>query len=99
MPGEGSWKPFDARTVASEQDQPGAYEIADLDENVIFIGSAPDVRSRLKAHFDEPVTSCIRTHGARYNVEYGPDFESRERHMKKLYRDIFGEDPKCNQGG
>jgi excinuclease UvrABC nuclease subunit len=74
----------------------GVYEVADKDERTVYIGSAKDVRARVEEHLMERPASCIRLHAAMIRVEYTADYKFQEQHLRALFRNVNGRDPKCH---
>jgi predicted GIY-YIG superfamily endonuclease len=92
----GQWWVFADAIIESEDDLPGVYELANAAGDVIYIGGSDDLRRRLKEHWNEPRTTCVKTHAARYRVEYRRDFLARERELYDEHMRIFGAAPLCN---
>jgi excinuclease UvrABC nuclease subunit len=66
----GSWWVFSDALVETDRDDPGVYQLADPNAELVYIGSAKEVRRRLKEHLVEETTSCIKRCAAKYQIEY-----------------------------
>jgi excinuclease UvrABC nuclease subunit len=96
MPITSQWWVFADAIIDSERDLPGVYELATAAGEVVYIGSADQVRRRLREHWQEPRSTCIKTHTARYRVEYRRDFLNRERELYEQHVRTYGAPPLCN---
>ena len=97
MPIAGDWWSFTANLVEMERDEPGVYELGNPGQNVIFIGSAPRVRTRLLEHLEEPAGSCIRRLATRFRIEYTADFKRREDELFAEHVRLHGKLPRCSE--
>jgi hypothetical protein len=91
-----SWIPFSYYALMKVESRAGVYELADIDESTIYIGSADNLRARIEKHLMEPETSHLKQHASLIRVEYREDYEVQEQHLRSLFRDVYGSDPKCN---
>lgn len=79
-----------------ERNEPGVYERSSPGKNVIFIGSARQVRTRLLQHLGEP-GACIPRFAARFRIEYTSDFKKREDELFNEHVKLHGKLPRCSE--
>jgi excinuclease UvrABC nuclease subunit len=90
------WWTFSEDIVNLDRDKPGVYEFCNLGSTVIYIGSANEVRRRLREHLAEPASSCIRRKTEKYCVEYTATYKERERELYDEFVRTHGKAPECN---
>ena len=91
------WWTFDYHMVQFEKAQPGVYELADVNRELLYIGCAQEVRDRLQQHLARPQSGeCFRK--ARYfRVEYADNYVERCDKMMARYASLHqGRFPPCN---
>jgi hypothetical protein len=96
MPIQSQWLLFSDRTVDSEKDQGGVYELGDSVGMVVYLGGSKSLRRRLKEDLAEPSMTCIKRNARVYRTEYNMHYIER---MRKLYDEhvkTYGEPPLCN---
>jgi hypothetical protein len=90
------WLAFDSSQVAAVQRRPGVFELVDSEKTTVYIGSSDNVRITLEQHCGNP-RSCVRQYGKYFRVEYSNDYRRVEAVLRKLFRDVFGKEPICNE--
>jgi predicted GIY-YIG superfamily endonuclease len=98
MPIAGSWWVFSDVLIDSEQDIPGVYELGNAAGEVIYIGSSPAIRRRLREHWSEPTNSLVKRHTTQYRVEYREDYLARERNLYGWHLRTHRRPPICRKG-
>ena len=83
--------------VAYDKDEPGAYELGDANENVIYVGSADKLKRRLMEHVNETENDCIRRNAKKYRFEYTARCRAREKELYDAHVSIHGRPPSCNK--
>jgi hypothetical protein len=95
MPIVGSWWVFGDVLIASEHEFPGVYELGNAAGEVIYIGSSANICRRLREHWIEPSTSCVKRHTSQYRVEYCSDYVARERELYDSHLRLHSKPPLC----
>ncbi len=98
MPIAARWRSLDRLPAARGRDpQPGVYELADAERNIIYIGmSARDVPGRLRQHLARP--GCIRERAVYWRSEFSRVPAAREAQLLAQFRERHGRLPRCNTG-
>ena len=94
---QNSWIPFSLYALMHIEGKPGVYELADVDEVTVFIGSAENLRAQIEAHLMDPAASCVKLHAAKIRVEYTDDYETQEQNLRSLFQSAYGCEPVCNR--
>jgi hypothetical protein len=90
------WWTFNEGMVTSDRDEGGVYEFANSADQIIYIGSSGQIRSRLKQHLGEDAKGCIKANAAKYRIDYRSDYAAEEL---RLYDEFVRQNrtsPKCN---
>jgi len=91
------WWTFIETVVNYERDEPGAYELGDAREDVVYTGSTDEIRRHLKEHLNEPSSSCIKQNAVKYRVEYARNYKAREQELYDEYVKSHDRPPICNE--
>ena len=91
------WWVFADAVIDSDRDSPGVYELGNAAGEVIYIGSADELRRRLKEHWHEPETTCLKKNTTQYRLEYTPDYLAEERQLYEQHMRVYGKPPLCNE--
>lgn len=76
--------------------QPGVYELADADKQIIYIGqSAQDVPNRIRQHLQN--SPCIAARLAYWRYRYSRVPQAEEAALLAAYRTRYGDVPPCNR--
>jgi len=86
MPISNQWWSLTDGVVAYDKEESGVYELGNSSEVVIYVGSADNLRRRLKEHINASHSDCVKKNAAKYRLEYTSRHKARE---KELY------DPAC----
>jgi hypothetical protein len=97
MPIDGRWWVFSDVLIDSERDLPGAYELGNAAGEVVYIGSAAEIRRRLQEHWSEPPGSCVKRHATQYRVEYREDYLACERDLYRWHLKTHRRPPTCSR--
>jgi GIY-YIG catalytic domain-containing protein len=98
MPIDGQWWVFGDVIIASERDVPGVYELGNAAGQVIYIGGSSKIRRRLREHWIDSTTSCVKRNTTQYRVEYRVDYLARERELYELHVKVHAAPPLCGSG-
>ncbi|MCY4637474.1 MAG: hypothetical protein OXG04_23745 [Acidobacteria bacterium] len=91
------WRRFDRATVNMERGAGAIYELGTGDgDEVIYIGSSGEAKTRLLAHLSGSEGSCTQS-ASIYRIDYQYDHQAaeRRRYIEYLY-DHDGQSPLCN---
>lgn len=95
MPIEQPWWVFGDVLIASERELPGVYELGNAAGEVIYIGSSNNVARRLREHWVDAGSSCVKRYATQYRVEYDANYLARERELYALHMRIHAKPPRC----
>jgi predicted GIY-YIG superfamily endonuclease len=92
------WWSFTDTLVDMDREDPGVYQFGDDNEKVVYVGSAIQLKRRLKEHLGESTTSCIKRNAKKYRIEYttAADRVRRERELYDEHVRIHSKPPICN---
>jgi excinuclease UvrABC nuclease subunit len=90
------WWTFTDGMVNSDKDEPGVYEFADANGEIVYIGSSNQLKRRLKEHLGEGTTSCIKKCAKQYRLEYTAYYITRESELIATFKMAKGALPRCN---
>ena len=95
MPIDGSWWVFGDVLIATERELPGVYELGNAAGEVIYIGSSTNICRRLREHWIDSTSSCVKRNATQYRVEYRADYLARERELYEGHVKIHSKPPIC----
>lgn len=98
MPISARWRRLDALPPVRGRDaQPGVYELADADKNLIYIGqSARDVPNRIRQHLGK--NPCITGRAVYWRSRYSRVPQADEAALLANYAQTHASLPPCNLG-
>ena len=91
----GQWWQFTEGLIELDHDSSGVYALANAAGTVIYVGSANEVRRRLKEHFNESNT-CIKRNATKYCIDYRSDYKRQEQVVYDEIVRTTGKAPQCN---
>lgn len=88
-----TWYPFNQSNLGLVPEESGVYWLG-VDNAIIYIGSAIDLRQRLTDHYhtSDPCISRAR----QFAIEPCSNYRERERQLLQAYRNEHGRLPECN---
>lgn len=89
------WWSFTENFVRSDRDEPGVYELGDVNRSMVYIGSTIHIRTRLGQHLagGDP---CIDLNARYYRIDYRHDYVAHERERLLDFQRTHGRLPHCN---
>ncbi len=93
----GSWWTLSDGMVASDKEESGVYELADDNGQVIYIGRADNIKTRMSEHVNEKDNDCIKKNAKKYRIEYTTKHKAREKELYDEYVATYGKGPSCNK--
>lgn len=97
MPIAARWRSLERLPAARGRDaQPGVYELADADRNIIYIGqSARDVPNRIRQHLGRP--GCVRDTAVWWRYRFSRVPQAEEAQLLADFIELHGALPACNR--
>jgi predicted GIY-YIG superfamily endonuclease len=81
----------------SDREESGVYQLLNADGTVIYIGSADNLKKRMKEHVNEKDNDCIKKNAKSYRLEYCSNHKKREKELYDEQVRTFGRAPSCNK--
>jgi excinuclease UvrABC nuclease subunit len=97
MPITGSWWSLTDGMVDSDREEGGVYHLADVQSVIIYVGSADNIKRRMREHVHETENACIAKYATKYQIEYTRTYKARELELYNEFKRANGVPPRCNK--